>query len=408
MESFQAQSETVVYTVSALNYYAWMRTLGRRTFNVKSISPNFNDTVYTLLKYEKAFPKEIIPSTSSVLWIASEMDYEQYMKPIGVKPAVDVMKAYFVGLGLPERLFRMECAFDIANKKIGYIDRIDKHFILSIIYGYRIPLQSVELVEVPLEYTDRLPKFIKENDIFLIAAHIVPENPLNMFIKTQPLSVVGWGRIDIDRLRVFNPYLTKEEIDMKRYFQGESPLNNSLVMDREKRGPVVAINIGAYPLNTYTPPPDPDADVTETFITRLDISPDMYDPGYRCYGDNNIEQKALCVSPYNQQGDPKRVMNKWDKPCFDNTDCPFYKANKNYDNDRGKCLPGGICEMPSGILRTAYRTYDNSNVFTPFCYQCPDPSDMTCCASQEKPDYVFPNDREERQKAGLPTFIPII
>jgi hypothetical protein len=50
----------------------------------------------------------------------------------------------------------------------------------------------------------------------------------------------------------------------------------------------------------------------------------------------------------------------WDSPCIKNTDCPFYKANKNFPNEFGGCnSQTGYCELPIGLNPVGYRSYDN-------------------------------------------------
>lgn len=49
----------------------------------------------------------------------------------------------------------------------------------------------------------------------------------------------------------------------------------------------------------------------------------------------------------------------WDAPCVKNTDCPFYKANKNYPNEFGGCNNDGRCELPVGLSPIGYRMYDD-------------------------------------------------
>jgi len=89
----------------------------------------------------------------------------------------------------------------------------------------------------------------------------------------------------------------------------------------------------------------------------------------------------------------------WDRPCRKNTDCPFYKANTNYENSRGGCLPSGFCELPVNMKNTSYTKYDPS--FQPYCYNCPSSTTYECCHEQtsktgRSPDYAFANDFEER------------
>jgi hypothetical protein len=86
--------------------------------------------------------------------------------------------------------------------------------------------------------------------------------------------------------------------------------------------------------------------------------------------------------------------------CISDADCPFYKANKNYPNERGKCLDGE-CELPLGLVRTGHTTY--SEVDEPICHNCGMVS-HTCCKEQTNnkkyasADYAFINDYNDRYK----------
>lgn len=402
-EGFYVSNDVTLYTTNQLNHIRWITEVGGKEWDLQNVTPSSATSIYKIILANRAFPDTILPNEKSILWTASEIEYEQFFKPIGKGQLIASKKAHFVALGIPEKLYYTECAFDMKGKKVGYFDTTDRLFLLSIIHAYRMPLSSVELVQVPMEVWDKLNKFMLDNDVDFIAVHIIPNSALQSLIQTQYVAVMGWGRIDIDRVRVFNPFLVKEEIDLKGMFISGDRNASSLVMDREKRGPVISTNIGIYALNRFAP-----AMTSEGFITRLAIEDDTYDPAYRCYGDLSIEQKALCVSPFNQQGDPKKIPNKWDRPCIEDSDCPFFRANTNYANTRGGCLKGGICEMPVGVLRTAFRTYDAEGINTPFCYGCDDASDISCCAKQKEPDYAFANDFDEREKVGLSTFVSVI
>lgn len=407
IELFQsAQSEVIVYTTNQLNYFNWIDQIGKRSWKVQNLTIDAIDTLYKDVARNKRFPSVIVPSVNSIVWLASELQFEQYLKPIGKQNKLSSQDAHFVAIGIPEVMYYFDCSFDMRHKTIGYFDEVDRHFIMCIIHAYRIPASNVKMQQVPLAEWDELNAYMTRAKVDVIVAHIVPESPLNVLIRTQYVSVMGWGNLDMNRISVFNPFLKKQEINMQAMFMTGDLKNNALVMDREKRGPVVTVNIGMYALNNIVMPPS--VDTFEPFITRLGVTPDVYDPSYRCYGDLSIEQKALCVSPYNQQGDTKRVATKWDRPCIEDKDCPFFGANKNYKNNRGGCLEGGICEMPTGVYRTAYRLYDDSGVYSPFCYQCTDPSDKLCCAKQMNPDYAFADDTEDRNKAKLPTYVPLM
>ena len=85
--------------------------------------------------------------------------------------------------------------------------------------------------------------------------------------------------------------------------------------------------------------------------------------------------------------------------CTSNNQCPFYKSNKNYKNDRGGCMKDGQCELPLGLVRTGYNTY--SEVDQPICHNC-SLDNVYCCGTQKgysfkSPDYAFRNDFIERE-----------
>lgn len=117
---------------------------------------------------------------------------------------------------------------------------------------------------------------------------------------------------------------------------------------------------------------------------------------YTCFGvSGNISNEKEC----------KEFEGTWDKPVKDNYECPFYKANKNYTNERGGVNLGGYCEMPSGVQIIGYRHFDkNFEVSKPKCYNCDDNllGDGTlgyCCDTQLDPDYKFDGDTQDRKNA---------
>jgi predicted DNA-binding transcriptional regulator AlpA len=398
-EGFSSPAETV-YTTNKLNFNNW---LGRK-YSIHNITGESLMDVYRHMQAKKTIPSNIIPTgQSSVMWISDPVDASMYMTSVNAQ-LIEKKDGYFVGIGLPSQMFELDCAYNLFNRTIGYLDRTDLHMIRAVLNGYRIPSTAVNIVEVPMADWSNLPKVL-QNGIDLIITFVVPNSPMHSLIKSQSVSVVGWSNIDVDRVKVFFPLVEKVIVDVKGLFVGESRSSKALVMDKEKDGPLLRTSMSLYRLSKES---------KETFMTRLSISPEALDPSYRCYGDLSIEQKALCDSPYTTYGEPKEKPTTWDRPCVRDSDCPFFQANKNYANSRGGCLKGGICEMPVGVLRTAFQTYNDADVFAPFCYQCKDPLDPMCCDKQkdknkyydlQSPDYAFPNDHDARSKAGLPTFV---
>lgn len=123
---------------------------------------------------------------------------------------------------------------------------------------------------------------------------------------------------------------------------------------------------------------------------------------FNCATNPEYVRVAECVSPYDPYGNLKKEgRDVWDKRCESNDECPFYKANKRYPNDRGGCVSGS-CEMPLGVTRRGYRFFvAEEAAYHPMCHGCPDPTDVFCCAQQESPDYAFADDLVARRNHGL-------
>ena len=144
----------------------------------------------------------------------------------------------------------------------------------------------------------------------------------------------------------------------------------------------------------------------------MNIAKDQQFNNHRCYGlVNGVNQELpeyknpiFCKSYHpeiNQNG-------IWDSPCQVDNDCPFYKANKNYPNEFGKCnKESGSCEMPLGVIPIGFTKYGK---IEPNCYNCDiTAKDSKCCGTQmadikegnikyNSPDYIFNNDEAIRKQ----------
>ena len=124
--------------------------------------------------------------------------------------------------------------------------------------------------------------------------------------------------------------------------------------------------------------------------------PSKIDTNYTCFPKNSRTRND-CISP-----DKNGVIGVWDSPCTQNSDCPFYKKNTNYSNNRGGCLSNGFCELPLGLDHLGYRYYYNK----PFCHNCYktncDQLDCNRCCDANN-DLAYANDFAERSsyKIGL-------
>jgi hypothetical protein len=142
----------------------------------------------------------------------------------------------------------------------------------------------------------------------------------------------------------------------------------------------------------------------------MNMSKDQQYKNHKCFGlVNGISEE---LSNYNnpifcKSYHPEINQNGiWDAPCQIDNDCPFFKANKNYTNNKGKCdKTTGMCEMPHGIIPIGFTKYGK---IEPDCYNCGITSlDNKCCKKQSEdiekgnvnyisPDYIFTNDENER------------
>lgn len=123
-----------------------------------------------------------------------------------------------------------------------------------------------------------------------------------------------------------------------------------------------------------------------------------------CVDQPQYTRKLTCLSNRDEFGRPK-IPGTWDRPCVSNEECPFFKKNQNYPNERGGCI-GGKCEMPINIRRVGFRQFDAKH--KPFCHNCRNVG-YKCCAEQMlrrdpaysqmvSPDYVFSDDQIPRLK----------
>ncbi len=115
--------------------------------------------------------------------------------------------------------------------------------------------------------------------------------------------------------------------------------------------------------------------------------------------------RESCESPMDPYG-RKKNSGVFDTPCKKDEECPYYKMNKNYDNEYGKCI-NGKCQLPLNMENVGYHYYKTDRTKLPLCYNCNsdkfEPSTLldTCCEKQfdrklypflKSPDYAFEND----------------
>ena len=121
--------------------------------------------------------------------------------------------------------------------------------------------------------------------------------------------------------------------------------------------------------------------------------------------------KDVCESNFDFYGKSKKV-GIFDTPCKKDEECPFSNINKNYENNYGKCLESGYCELPINMNKIGYHYYSSDNINKPLCYNCKSTEFKIntelddCCKDQydkekypflNSPDYAFKDDTQNRK-----------
>ena len=134
------------------------------------------------------------------------------------------------------------------------------------------------------------------------------------------------------------------------------------------------------------------------FIERLSESSNHFNQKkgqYKTYQCIGLEQNPN--ETHRQTGSLCRLGGGiWDRPCRNDSDCPYFQSNQNYPNSFGGCnKTTGQCQMPKYVERIGYRypKYPERIQF----HNCNLPSETLGCPSQ-KADIMFTGDRQQRRQ----------
>ncbi len=317
----------------------------------------------------------------------------------------------------PTRFGIEECIWDFTNKVVAYVYMSDYLFIQALIKAYRQDITRIRLRKIKLEDLKRSDK-----QFDYLITYVVIGSEYMKTLKYSKYFISGLKDMDISRIKVFYPVIRANYESVRFYFNKDTEdTTYDLYLSNDKM---------LLPIMNY--------DIVnniENFITRLEMPKDYLEAidesyegsgssgNYGCYGNNKIVNKFECDSYYTKEGNPKDYYSIWDKKCATNEECPYYKKNTRYENSRGGCINGN-CELPIGVKKIGYTKYNDEDYNRPLCYNCPDTTDLSCCANikeiQDKNananandvginnDYVFENDREDRKKNNLNTIISLL
>ena len=313
------------------------------------------------------------------------------------------------------------CSYDWRGKRIGYLERSDLMLIKAILKGYRVPMDEVTVVKIPVSRWDKLAEMLESGEVYRIVAYVIPNGAHLGLIRRQRVYAQGFAGIDADRVAAFYPFARLEERDIGMGLIMDRAMSSlAHVLPKDADGPVFAMRQSVMLLAGDVPSDAAaklaagggvatgaaDSAGAEGFVVGAGAGTggrwtfaapaDAYDGSYKCFGNLRLENKAECESLYDAVGDPKpEGANVWDRPCFRDSDCPFWNE-ESAKIGRGGCTRGA-CEMAVGAKATGFRKYEG----TPFCYGCTDPTAVDCCERQgDAPDYAFPGDYEARRAAG--------
>jgi galactitol-specific phosphotransferase system IIB component len=335
---------------------------------------------------------------------------------------------------LSHKILREEdCIWDIKGKVIAYLFMSDYLFIQALIKGYNIDINDVYLKKIT--FAD----FANTNKIFdFLFTYMVIDSEYMNFICGQRYYINGIKDVDIHRLKAYYPFIKENYNTVEYYYKNSKKANidleDLLNKDDSKNNNIYVSSVKSLlPIMSYNI-----VSSVENFITRLEMPDDYLEAAkedyyasdasgasggtsggtsggaggyYGCYGNSEIKGKFECDSYYNIDGTPKTYYSLWDKRCAVNEDCPYYKANANYPNNRGGCINGGFCEFPVGVKRLGFTKYSDKNLNKPLCYNCDNEvagTDTATATAKKKPDYVFENDFNERVKHNLNTIITLL
>jgi hypothetical protein len=379
--------------------------------------PISDSVLVNIIDYMKKYNKisrEVIPINTNKFKLLIDPYISKYILNNEITVQGVYKEGIFVCLS-HTRLGVEDCIWDFRGKTVAYIYMSDFLFIQAIAKAYRQDIEKIRLRKIKLE---DLKYIDKQFDYFFTYA-VIGSEYMNV-LKYSRYYINGLNDFDISRLKVFYPVIEYNRNTIQYYFNkyDDDTSYNIFLSNKKSLIPIMRYDI---------------IQNIETFITRLELpkdylenigrnydnnSDEFVDGSYSCYGNKNITSKFECDSYYTKEGKVKNYYSIWDKKCSTNEDCPYYKANTKYDNDRGGCI-NGYCEFPVGVKRIGFTKYNNEEYNQPFCYECKDTSDLNCCTlienikknSKENAynnDYVFENDTEDRIKNNLNTIISLL
>ena len=300
-----------------------------------------------------------------------------------------------------------DCVWKLDGKVVAYLYMSDYLFLQALIKGYNLDSNNIYFKRIKLDDLKNPNKIFD----YLFTYMVLGSEYMN-YICNQRYYVNGMKDLDINRIKAYYPFINENYNTVKYYY---SKINEAKDANDEKKSNDIYLSTvnSLLPIMRYKI-----VSSVENFITRLEMPADYLEAVkesyyktdkntmgggfYGCYGNSEVNNKFECDSYYKIDGTPKNYYSLWDKKCVANEECPYYKSNSNYLNNRGGCINNGFCEFPVGVKRLGFTKYTDTDLNKPLCYNCID-NEMP-----KKPDYVFENDFNDRVKYNLNTIISLL
>ncbi len=328
-ESFQTQSSKEYHIADNQNNVKGSYTIDKNVYHKAIIS----------LKKQGHIDKELLGLTNQNIVIYVDPYINYYILGNRENNILDYNDGIFICLSF-KKLDKTDCIWNLENKIIAYNYLSDYLFIQALIKAYRLDFTKIKLIKIN---DSDLKSVNKIFDFFF--TYVVIDSDYMKLLETSLYYINGMIDIDINRVKPFYPFIKENYKSMREYFSKETI--KEYIYD-----PVSLIPIMNYKIMTFN----------ESFITRLKL-PEGYIGekssksleqleynesalGYGCYGNQKVNNIFECNSKFNIDGTAKPYYSLWDKKCNAHDECPFYKANTKYENERGGCKDG-FCELPN-------------------------------------------------------------
>ena len=347
--------------------------------------------------FDKSNEKLISPLDNSVVEYKYKLDYiilklnrkswinrwENYNPSVKMYFNYDDIKSPIENINVLNLEFKKRC--DTMQKNLlSKKDLVQYGLIFFDIFKYKI---------IEIRYLDDIPVYIiqismyRESDLYMNTFGYVG------YIKDNKIMIVNVEFIGINSTDNFLLAQSYNKQDIKQEIINYNFSNKPVI----EKDPSAIVQLTKQHLENYK---------LKNQYACFNVN---YDPELKNEYILPYYSRESCESGTDPYGRPK-AYGVYDKPCEKDEECPFYKLNKNYDNEYGKCIDG-TCQLPLNMENIGYHYYKKTKTTRPLCYNCNSKEfnlDIfmdNCCDEQydtdkypflKSPDYAFDGDQLSR------------